>query len=146
MSDDLELVLAEAAVRRCAEDYARGADRRDKELWRAVLSPDCTIEGPGFSVAGREANLGSLDLLERMFRATRHLVHQVRAEVSGDSARGETYCTAEHLMKDGDQVLVWAIRYQDRWQRIDGRWQFIHRALIVDWEELRGVTVKAEQV
>ena len=147
MSDNLELVLAEAALRRCAEDYARGADRRDKELWRAVLSPDCTIEGPGFSVTGREANLGSLDLLERMFRATRHLVHQVRAEVSGDSARGETYCTAEHRIagEDGDMLLCWAIRYQDEWRREGGQWRISRRELVLDWEELRPVKLDATE-
>lgn len=135
MSDD-------QALRRCAELYAVGADRKDKALWRAVLAEDCVIEGPGFSVAGREANLGSIDLLGRMFRATQHRVHQVVAVVDGDGATGETYCTADHLLKDQDAVLGWAIRYQDAWRREGGEWRFTHRKLVVDWEEVRPVTVK----
>lgn len=136
MSDDL-------ALRRCAELYAAGADRKDKDLWRAVLAEDCVIEGPGFSIAGREANLGSIDMLGQMFRATQHRVHQVVATISGDTVSGETYCTADHLLKDQDAVLSWAIRYQDTWRKEGGEWRFARRTLVVDWEEIRPVTPKA---
>lgn len=132
-----------AALRRCADLYALGADRRDKDLWRSVLAEDCVIEGPGFSIAGREANLGSIDLLGRMFRATQHKVHQVVVTVDGDEASGETYCTADHLLIDQDAVLSWSIRYQDSWLRDGGEWRFARRTLIVDWEEVRPVTVKS---
>lgn len=131
-----------AELRRTAELYAQGADRRDETLWQAVLAEDCVIEGPGFSVAGRDANLGSLEALGQMFRATIHRIHNQVATVSGDEATGETYCTADHLLKDADSVLVWTIRYQDRWRRDEGNWRFTHRKLIVEWEEVRAVTVK----
>lgn len=133
-----------AALRRTAELYAVGADRRDKALWRAVLAEDCLIEGPGFSITGCEANLGSLDALGQMFRATQHKVHQLVAEVDGYLAAGETYCTAEHLLRDQDALLVWSIRYQDRWAFGADGWRFTHRRLIVDWEETRPVTIKGE--
>lgn len=51
------------ALRRTAEIYARGADRRCKDDWLAVLAENVTISGPGFAVSGREANLGSIDML-----------------------------------------------------------------------------------
>lgn len=133
-----------AQLRRTADLYAIGADRRDKALWVQVLSEDCLIEGPGFSAQGRDANLRSLDALRTMFRGTRHLVHQQVATIAGDTATGETYCTAEHLLMDADMILVWAIRYQDAWRRDDGVWRFTHRQLIVDWEETRAVTVRGE--
>ena len=38
------------ALRRTAEVYARGADRRDKALWSSILTEDCVIEGPGFTL------------------------------------------------------------------------------------------------
>ena len=131
-----------SALRRAAELYAAGADRRDKALWRAVLADDCVIEGPGFAIAGAEANLGSIDLLGQMFRATQHKVHQVLATISGDTAHGETYCTADHLLNDQDAVLSWSIRYQDTWRRVAGEWRFARRTLVVDWEEVRPVTPK----
>ncbi len=135
-----------AELRRTAELYAQGADRRDKALWQAVLAEDCVIEGPGFSIAGRDANLGSIDALGQMFRATVHRVHNQVATVSGDDATGETYCTADHLLNETDSVLVWTIRYQDHWRREEGHWRFTHRKLIVEWEEVRPVTVKGDSV
>lgn len=50
-----------------------------------------------------------------------------------------TYGTAEHRLsgETGDELLVWAIRYQDQWSREGGRWLFARRELILDWEEVR---------
>ncbi|MFN3469898.1 MAG: nuclear transport factor 2 family protein [Novosphingobium sp.] len=129
------------ALRRTAERYALGADRRDKALWREVLADDVTISGPGFAITGLEANLGSIDHLAHAFTATRHVVHDMDVTVSGESAEGETRSTAEHRLTtpDGDRLLVWAIRYQDAWRREGGMWKFTRRTLIVDWEELRPV-------
>lgn len=146
MSADLQRLLDEAALRRTAELYAQGADRRDKALWREVLAADCVIEGPGFRAEGLEANLGSIDALGQMFRGTLHRLHQQVVSVTGDSAEGETHCTADHLLRDTDAVLVWAIRYRDAWRRgADGAWRFTQRKLIVEWEEVRPVAVKGEQ-
>lgn len=134
-------LLDHAQLRRSAELYAAGADRRDKAPWAQVLAEDCVIEGPGFSIAGREANLGSIDHLTAMFRATVHRVHNQLAAIDGNRASGETYCTADHLQPDGT-ILSWSIRYQDQWRREDGCWRFTRRELIVDWEEVRPVTVR----
>lgn len=133
------------ALRRTAEIYARGADRRSKDDWIAVLTDDVEIIGPGFAVKGRDANLGSLDMLAQMFRATRHIIHNQVVDIDGDRASGETYGTAEHRMagETGDVLLCWAIRYQDQWRKEGGAWKFSRRELIVDWEELR--PVKQEQ-
>lgn len=130
-----------AALRRTVERYALGADRRDKALWREVLADDVEISGPGFSIAGLEANLGSIDHLAHAFVATRHVVHDMDVTVEGDTALGETRSTAEHRIAgpDGDQLLVWAIRYQDAWRRYSDSWKFTRRTLIVDWEELRPI-------
>jgi len=126
-----------------ARTYALGADRRDKDMWRAVLAADIEISGPGFAISGLEANLGSLDHLAAQFKMTRHIVHDLDARIEGTVAEGETRSTAEHRMAapDGgeDLLLVWAIRYQDRWRLEGGVWKFTRRQLVVDWEELRRV-------
>jgi hypothetical protein len=133
-----------AALRRTAELYALGADRRDKALWRTVLAEDVEIVGPGFTITGLEANLGSIDYLSHAFTATRHLIHDQDVVIAGDQASGETRCTAEHRMTGpdgGGLLLVWAIRYQDRWHRDGADWKFTRRELIVDWEERRPLAV-----
>ncbi len=128
-----------AALRRTAELYALGADMRDKALWREVLAPDCVIEGPDFCTEGLDQCLGSIDGLTQMFRRTRHRIDHLAAKVTGDSARGETWASAEHLMPERDELLVWAIRYQDSWRRTEGAWLFTRRHIELDWQELRPV-------
>jgi len=142
MGASLQDLADQAALRRTAELYAQGADRKDKALWQQVLADDCVIQGPGFTIEGRNANLGSIDALGQMFRATVHRVHNLVATIDGDEATGETYCTADHLLPDADMILAWTIRYQDQWRREDGIWRFTRRTLVVEWEETRPVTVR----
>jgi hypothetical protein len=138
----IQRLLDEAELRRTAEIYARGADDRSKDDWQQVLAVDCTIEGPGFATEGLEACCASINQLGVMFRATRHLVQGQTVTIEGDTASGETLCAAEHLLNDADTVLVWAIRYRDRWRRDEGVWRFVRRTLLVEWEETRPVTVR----
>lgn len=130
-----------AALRSACDTYALGADRRDKDLWRAVLADEAVIEGPGFRREGLDSCLGSLDLLSRMFRKTRHLVHQIHAESDGGEAASITYATADHLMAGTDEILSWSIRYLDRWRHAAGAWRILHRRLEIDWEEIRPVRI-----
>lgn len=128
-----------AALRHTAELYAIGADRREKTLWCQVLAPDCVIEGPGFRTEGLDQCLGSIDGMAQMFRRTRHRVDHLAVLIDGDSASGESWSSAEHLMLESNELLVWAIRYQDKWRRSDGTWLFTHRRLVLDWQEMRAV-------
>ena len=129
------------ALRRTAELYALGADRRDKALWSSILTEDCVIEGPDFTLTGRDAALASLDFLAASYAATQHRVHNQLVEVHGDSAEGETYSTADHLSRDdtGEHLLSWALRYQDQWRREGGVWRFNRRTLLLDWQETRAI-------
>ena len=137
----IQQVIDQAALRQTAELYAQGADRRDKKLWADILTDDCVLEGPGFTLSGRDAVLSSLDVLATMYSATQHRIHNQTAAITGDTALGETYCTADHIsLQDGRQELLsWAIRYQDQWRREDGVWRFCHRKLLLDWEERRAL-------
>jgi SnoaL-like domain len=135
----LERLVDEAALRRTAELYAQGADRRDKLIWAAVMTQDCVIEAPGIELKGRAHIVAALDIMAQMYVSTQHRVHNQVVSIDGDSAHGETYSVAEHLsVADGrTTILTWAIRYQDRWRREAGQWRFAHRALVLDWTESR---------
>ncbi len=129
----------EAAIRRAAILYAMGADRRDKALWSQVLTDDIVIEGPGFRAEGIAANLSNLDYLGQLHPRTQHRVSNQMMTITGDTAQGETYCIADHLIeKDGRRALLtWAIRYQDQLVRDGAEWRFKARTRLVDWEETR---------
>jgi hypothetical protein len=138
----LERLLDEAALRRTAELYAQGADRRDKALWASILTQDCLLEAPGIELKGRAQIVGALDIMAQLYTATQHRVHNPVVTIEADNARGETYSVADHLsVADGrTTMLTWAIRYQDRWRREAGRWLFAHRALVLDWTDTRVLT------
>jgi hypothetical protein len=140
MSDPrIERLLDEAALRRTAELYAQGADRRDKALWTSIMTEDCLLQAPGITLKGRAQIVAALDIMAQMYVATQHRVHNQVVTIEGDAARGETYSVADHLsVADGrTTILTWSIRYQDRWRREAGQWCFAHRTLVVDWTESR---------
>ena len=140
MSDPrIERLIDEAALRRTAELYAQGADRRDKALWAAIFTEDCLLEAPGMRLKGRAQIVAALDIMAQLFTATHHRVHNQVVTIEGDNAHGETYSVADHLsVADGrTTILTWTIRYQDRWRREAGQWRFAHRALVLDWTESR---------
>ncbi len=142
MSDSrINLLLDESALRRTAELYAQGADRRDKATWAAITTEDCVIEAPGIRLNGQREIVAALDMMARLYVTTQHRVHNQIVRVSGDEAHGETYGTADHVsVAAGARTLLhWAIRYQDRWRREDGAWKFAHRFLILDWTETRAL-------
>ena len=136
---ELARLIDEGALRRSAELYAQGADRRDKALWAAIVTADCVIEAPGIRLVGREQIVAALDIMARLYAATQHRVHNQVVSIEGDNASGETYSVAEHLsVAEGRRTLLtWAIRYQDRWRREQGQWRFASRKLLLDWTETR---------
>jgi hypothetical protein len=135
------------AFRILAELYAQAADHHRPELMDAVMAEDAVLEGPGFRLAGRAAIRAIPDMVRQRYRVTRHVVENQVVTVDGGQAKGETYCTASHLYDDpaaGPQVLVWHIRYQDRFVRTDSGWRFAERRLVIDWTETRSVTIPAK--
>jgi uncharacterized protein (TIGR02246 family) len=135
----VERLLDERELRRTAELYAQGADRRDKQLWASIFTEDGVIEAPGIRLEGRASIIAALDVMARLYVSTQHRVHNQVVSIGGDNAQGETYSTADHLSDAGGTrtILTWAIRYQDRWRRVDGAWRFSHRSLLIDWTDTR---------
>lgn len=145
-ANPLTLEHIEATLRRLACLYARAVDRNDPGLLETVLTGDVVLKGPGFSASGLAEACAIPAMLRQMYLATQHQVHNQAVTVCGNTAEGETYCTANHLLKppvegeqDAQQLLVWAIRYQDKFRCQHGQWRICARTLIVDWTETRAV-------
>lgn len=137
MDNHIIPLIDKAALRTLAEEYAIGADRRDKTVWARVLSEDWVIEGPGFHYADRDACMDLINQLTDLFTVTRHNIFNQTTDIDGDTASGETYCLSSHLSEsDGvTTVLDWHLRYQDKWRRTQDGWVFTHRNLVLDWQE-----------
>ncbi len=59
--------------------------------------------------------------------------------LDGGRATGESYTIAHHLFTAAGsrKIMIASLRYLDTFAKIEGRWYFAERKLIVDWSETR---------
>jgi hypothetical protein len=151
-----ELTPAEAAdrlaLRELFDAYAHCADRRDAEGQKALFTDDTRfavyMDGEGSDVyvlQGREALTRRLDDLNRYDVTTRTSTARALVTLDGNRASGESYTIAHHVFtEDGTRkIMVAALRYLDTFAKIDGRWYFEARDLILDWTETRSMSPTA---
>jgi hypothetical protein len=150
MAVHTELTPAEAAdrlaIRELFDDYARCADRRDADGQKALFIADTRFavymdgEGsePTYVLEGREALTPVFADLKR-YEVTTHFNGQSSVAIESDHATGESYTIAHHLYsEDGVRmIMVASLRYLDTFAKVEGRWYFAERKLIVDWSETR---------
>jgi len=126
-----------------AKLYARANDANQPEILAEIMTDDIVVQGPGFRIEGHEAVCGVPAMLRQFYHNTEHIVHQTLARISGDTAVGETYSTAHHVLhpeKDKlARVMTWHIRYQDHFLNTNGKWRFQYRGLLLDWMEVREI-------
>jgi hypothetical protein len=142
------------ALRELFDAYARCADRRDAEGQKALFTDDTVfavyMDGDGseptYVLHGREALTPVFDDLNR-YEVTTHFNGQSTVTLDRDRATGESYTIAHHVYtEDGDRkIMVASLRYLDTFTKLDGRWHFAERKLILDWSETRSMTAPAAQ-
>src|SRR6201990_453325 len=156
MAVHIEITPREAAdrvaLRELFDAYAHCADRRDATGQKALFTDDTVfavyMEGdgtePSYVVNGRAALTPVFDDLNR-YEVTTHFNGQSTVTLDGDRATGESYTIAHHLYtEDGERkLMVASLRYLDEFTKIDGRWFFAERKLIVDWSETRSLSEPA---
>jgi hypothetical protein len=134
------------AIRELFDAYAQCADRRDADGQKSLFTIDTRFavfmdgEGtePTYVLEGREALTPVFADLNR-YQATTHFNGQSTVDIDGDHATGESYTIAHHLYTEDDQrkIMTAALRYHDRFAKLDGAWYFEERNLILDWSETR---------
>ena len=150
MTDSVATEVADRlALRELFDAYAHCADRRDAEGQKALFTEDTRFavymdgEGsePTYALEGREALTPIFEDLNR-YEVTTHFNGQSTVTIDGDGATGESYTIAHHLYsEDGDRkIMVASLRYLDTFAKLDGRWYFAARELILDWSETRSIS------
>ena len=136
----------EWALRRLTYLYARAMDSDQPEVLERIFTEDAAIE----SLFNVQRGIGEIRaipaMLKKMFASTLHAVHNQTVTITGDTAEGETYAVAYQLKrpKEGKHMrLDYGIKYQDRFQRVNGEWRFSYRYLQIDWTQLVEVQVPA---
>jgi SnoaL-like domain len=134
------------ALRELFDAYAHCADRRDAEGQKALFTEDTRfavyMNGPGtepsYVFEGREALTPVFADLNR-YEATTHFNGQSTVNLDGERASGESYTIAHHLYTENGErkIMIASLRYLDSFAKIDGRWYFAERKLILDWSETR---------
>jgi hypothetical protein len=140
------------ALRELFDAYAHCADRRDAEGQKALFTENTRfavyMDGDGseptYVLQGREALTPVFDDLNH-YEATTHFNGQSTVTIGGNRATGESYTIAHHLFtEDGDRkIMIASLRYLDSFTKVDGRWYFAERKLILDWSETRVMTAPA---
>jgi hypothetical protein len=134
------------AIRELFDAYAHSADRRDAEGQRALFTADTHFavymngqgNEPTYVLHGREELTSVFADLNR-YEVTTHFNGQSTVTLDGDRATGESYTIAHHVFtEDGvRKIMVASLRYLDVFARVERRWYFAERNLIVDWTETR---------
>jgi SnoaL-like domain len=77
---------------------------------------------------------------------TTHFNGQSTVTIDGNRATGESYTIAHHVFTEGGtrKIMIASLRYLDTFAKIDGRWFFAERKLILDWSETRSLGTEEE--
>ena len=142
MEPELLRLLDERAIERRLVDYCRGVDRGDAALVASVYHPDGTDDHGSFEGLGVDfADHVTRRLAER-YQATMHSISNVGIVFTGpDSAHVECHVTARHLGTDdrGPTLMSFGGRYVDRFERRDGEWKIVHRAVVHEWDKVENI-------
>jgi SnoaL-like domain len=137
------------AIRELVEAYAHCADRRDAKGQMALFTADTHFvvhmnakdPKPSQELHSREA-LAPVFADLNQYAATMHFLGQTTiVTLTGDRGAGETYCMPHHLTIEGEKrkLMIAALRYYDKFAKVNGEWLFAERLLYVDWIEERGM-------
>lgn len=124
------------ALRGLADSYAFACDRRDGDRLAALFAPDAllVVHWPGRTAREYRAPDEVREIptgLTRYDRTFHFVGNHLVSELSGDTARGDTYCEAHHVTGGSDHVL--AIHYEDRYVRSGESWRFGRRDVRIQW-------------
>lgn len=124
------------AIRELYDAYADGANRMDKAAWLAAWSEDAVWKTHYFERHGIAAIADQYDELMAPVTAASFLTQICAIEVSGDTATARAVCQERLAMPGGSFRLTG--RYEDRLERRNGAWLFVHRTYLVQFEEAPG--------
>ena len=139
MTTDVELLarvrrLSDLAeIRECMTRYARGMDRRDRELLRSAYHDGAIDDHVGF-VGEVDAFIDWAFAYHSTQTRYQHYLLNHTAEVDGDEAHAETYYLFVGTDREpANHMTVSGGRYVDRLERRDDSWAIAARVCVVEW-------------
>lgn len=120
--------------------YCRGCDRRDFALVRSLYHDDAIDDHGAMFSGGPNDFVAWLPEAMKPWELTVHAISNSVIAVDGDRAEGEHLVRAWHrtFPPERKEYIVHG-RYLDRYERREGVWKFLHRALVFDHGEIRNI-------
>jgi hypothetical protein len=110
-------------IRQLASRYGELVDRRDLDAAAELFVEDVRVTR---TESGRPALRALLEHLFRQFTTSIHMIGNHTVDfLDEDHAEGVVYSRVEH--EYGDQWIIMAIQYWDRYERRQGKWLFAGR-------------------
>jgi SnoaL-like domain len=135
-------------IRELVDAYAHCADRRDAKGQMSLFTKDIHFvvfmdarsEKPSMELNRRE-DLAPVFYELNKYETTTHFMGQSTVVLDGDRATGETYCIAHHVSasKGKRTLFIASLRYYDVFAKVEGKWLFAERKLMVDWTDTRSI-------
>ena len=146
-SDDLTNRLL---LRELVDTYAIAVDNRDTERFVSLFLPDAVLaiyepDVPDAVVTFTGADeLRTVTKLLQNFGTTFHLMANHLCQFNGDTASGEVYCLASHLLESDSGLinLCMYIRYYDTYALTADGWRFAQRKVKRQWTEEHAADLK----
>ncbi len=130
---DLYELQNQLAIQQVVFTHCRGLDRLDSGILLSCYWPDAEVDYGNFkgpAVTFCDLVVGAL---AASYELTQHKVGNTLVEISGDTARSESYVTAYHLLIGGLEEMVFSGRYLDTLQMRDDCWKILQRTVVMDW-------------
>ena len=147
MYDATRTVADRLAIADLMALYCTALDSKDWRLLEQVFTPDAVCD---YGATGVPHGLDEItETVSRTLAptdATQHLLGNVTAEVTGDTAVASAYLQAQHVRagaEGGDTYLIGG-RYDDELARTDAGWRITRRTLTRMWSTgNRGVVTRS---
>lgn len=125
------------AIRDVIHRYCRGADKCDLELFKSCYWPDAVDDHGFFSGNALEFCDFVIPLLKEI-EASFHAISNTIIDLEGDRAFCESQWSVVHRLREGDGFLdFWHQgRYLDIFEKRDGQWKILVRAVVRDMDRL----------
>jgi SnoaL-like domain len=119
-------------LRAVAERYAMAVDRGDGEMFAAQFTENGILEAPRGRYEGRPALATVPPMMTSLYDRTFHAVVGQVPVFHGEIVEAQTYTLARHYYRDSSGAefcYEMTVRYEDRFEREDGRWLLASRVL-----------------